>query len=195
MNGALQADGSHAAAARVSAHRGAAATYRPGAEGRRAPVERARADDPRRQRRDSRPRIPGTEARCRPAAGAGHHELGSAWRAHREVGARGADVARQAQSHGAERSRRRAHPRIAPGRDRLVGQAALLAPRDRAGDDPGRHRRRDPRSQPAGRAGRAVGYPAVSRRARGAPRELPVPTATSVVAPSRSTGARSRPSG
>ena len=65
--------------------------HRPGAEGRGAPFERDTADDPRRQRRNSRPRIPGTAACCRLAAGAGHHELGSARRAYREVGARGAD--------------------------------------------------------------------------------------------------------
>ena len=60
---------------------------------------------------------------------------------------------------------------IAPRRNRLVGQAALLAPPVRAEDDPGRHRRRHARPEQAGRPrhpGRRQALPRAARRRAGA---------------------------
>ena len=83
------------------------------------------------------------------AARARDDELGGPRRAARDARARDADGADQAQQRGTQRRRRRAVPRLAARRDRLVGQGAVLAASVRAADDPGRHRRPRPRRQQA----------------------------------------------
>ena len=106
------------------------------------------------------------------AARAGHHQLGRPRGVAGDLAAGDPDGPHQTQPHAAQRGRRDADRRLARRRDRLVGQAAVLAQSGRADDDPGRRRRRRARHEPAGRPRdrrRRARVPRATRRRTGAP--------------------------
>ena len=98
-----------------------------------------------------------------------HAPVTTSWagarRAARDVRAGDPDAVHPAQQRGAQRRRPRAGGGLAPRRDRLVGQGAVLAAPVRAADDPGGHRRPHPRRQQARRAHRAGRREALPRGA------------------------------
>ena len=94
----------------------------------------------------------------------GDHELGGARRHRRTLPRRRPHAVRGAQRPGPQRRRRRARPRHPLRRDRLVGQAAVLAGGRRPAGDPGRRRRAGHRAQQADRPRGRGRRPGVPRR-------------------------------
>ena len=138
-------------AAHLPAHRPAGPGPGPARPGRRPAVGRAPAPDPRRLRHLPRRGRGRARPAGRAAGRAGHHVVGGARGAARDLAARHPDDGHRADRHRPQRGRRRADRRVPPGRDRLVGQGPQLGPAVPAAPHPGRRRRGGPRAEQARR--------------------------------------------